>query len=67
MNTLFFRTAILLVHILLNFIVVSWFLKFDISGSWVSIVVFIIGLIVLMWVFIRHIISYLSFIKLNRK
>jgi ABC-type nickel/cobalt efflux system permease component RcnA len=63
MNTLFVRTAVLLLHAIANFALVSYLLNFDISGKWVSFIGFILLILVLVYLFIRHIVSYIYFVK----
>jgi hypothetical protein len=65
MNKLLVRIAAILIHSLLNFIIVSWLLNYDISGSWLAFFIFILVVLVLLYLFIRHIISFIYFIKRN--
>jgi len=57
------RVVFLLIHIALNFIVVSYLVSFDWTGSWIRFFLFIILVLVLAFLFIRHIISIIYFIK----
>jgi len=67
MNSVFTRTAALLLHALLNFLLVSWLVNFDITGKWVFFIGFIIFLLALLYLFIKHIVSFIYFIKTKTK
>lgn len=67
MNTLFLRTTAILLHAAANFIVVSWLMGFDISAKWLSFTGFIIVLLALLYLFIRHIVSFIYFLKTRTK
>ena len=62
-NTLIFRIAVLIVHALLNVIVVTSLLDYDLTGSWLVFAGFVLLLLVLAILFIRHLLSFISFIK----
>jgi len=63
MNSLAFRTIALVLHSLLNFFVISYILDYDITGSWLRVILFSLLLITLLYFFILHIIRYAQFIK----
>jgi hypothetical protein len=67
MNSVFTRTAALLLHALLNFLLVSWLVNFDITGKWIFFIGFIITLLILLYLFIKHIVSFIYFIKTKTK
>lgn len=67
MNTLFFRITALLLHAVANFIIVSYAVNFDITGKWISFIGFILLLFVLLYFFIRHLASFIYFIKTKTK
>jgi len=63
MNNLAIRTIVLILHALLNFIVISYILDYDITGSWMRMILFSLLFITLLYFFVRHIISYIQFVK----
>jgi hypothetical protein len=63
MNNLAIRTIVLILHALLNFIVISYTLDYDITGSWMRMVLFSLLFLTLLYFFVRHIISYVQLIK----
>ncbi len=63
MNTFFFRIGALLLHALLNIIVVTWITNFDITGSWIAVIGFILLLFLLLVVFLKHLLSFIHYIK----
>ncbi|HKO79267.1 MAG TPA: hypothetical protein VJU78_02690, partial [Chitinophagaceae bacterium] len=63
----FIRTAALLLHALINFLLVSWLVNFDITGKWAFFIGFLIILLVLLYFFIKHIVSFIYFIKTKTK
>lgn len=67
MNSVFTRTAALLLHALLNFLLVNWLVNFDITGKWIFFIGFIIALLALLYFFIKHIVSFIYFIKTKTK
>jgi len=64
-NNFFFRLTVIIVHALVNFIAISYCMKFDITGSWLSFLLFAILCIVLLVAFIIHLISFVQFLKTN--
>ena len=67
MNSMLLRLVLLLLHAFINFALVSWLLNFDITGSWLAVGAFVIGVLLLMVVFIRHLLSFFSFLKTRTK
>ncbi|MEO7922333.1 MAG: hypothetical protein ABIR30_01515 [Chitinophagaceae bacterium] len=67
MNPLLLRTFAILIHAVANFILVTWLLNYDISGSWLYFVGFIAICLLLLFLFIKHLLSYIYFIKTNTK
>ena len=67
MNTILLRTTLLLLHAAANLVLVTWLVSFDITGKWVSFIGFIFVLLLLMYLFIRHIISLIDFFKTRTK
>ncbi len=64
-NNFFFRLTVIIFHALVNFFVVSYCMKFDITGGWLSFLLFAMLCIVLLVVFIIHLLSFLQFLKTN--
>jgi hypothetical protein len=67
MNTTFLRTFLLLLHAAANFLLVTWLVDFDITGSWIRFIGFIVLLLALLYFFIRHVLSYIYFLKTKTK
>jgi LPXTG-motif cell wall-anchored protein len=63
MNNLFIRVAAFLLHIVLNAVIVAYVTNYDISGSWLSFIGFLLLALLLLFLFIRHLISFIQFIK----
>ena len=58
-----FRTIAVALHIFLNFILVSYLMRFDLTGSWIGFILFILLILVLMVLFILHLLSFIQFLK----
>ncbi|MCE3282436.1 MAG: hypothetical protein K0Q66_1173 [Chitinophagaceae bacterium] len=67
MNTILFRVGLLLLHILLNVVVVSYLTRFDLTGSWLALTAFVLLLFFMLALLIRHIISFINYAKHNSK
>jgi hypothetical protein len=67
MNSIFLRVAALLLHAVANFVLVNYLVNFDIAGKWVYFIGFIVLLLILIYFFIRHIVSFVYFIKTKTK
>jgi hypothetical protein len=63
MNNSLLRLALLLGHIMLNVVVVAWLTTYDITGSWISFLVFIAMMLLLLFFFIRHLLLFIQFLK----
>ncbi len=62
-NYLLFRIAALLLHGFANFIVVSVFMGYDVTGSWFRFFAFILACTMLGILFFMHVFSFIRFIK----
>ena len=63
MNHLLFRLAALLLHAVLNFILISYLMDYDITGSWLKVVGFVLLIFMLLIAFIVHLLSFIKLIK----
>ena len=63
MNKLIIRTTALIIHALLNIFIISWLTDFDITGKWIYFIGFVLIAGILLLFFIRHIFSFIQFIK----
>ena len=63
MNHLLFRLAALLLHAVLNFILLSYLMDYDITGSWLKVVGFVLLIFMLLIAFIVHLLSFIKLIK----
>jgi len=62
-NSLFWRVAALVIHIILNIVIVTRLTDFDLTGSWLIFFGFLILLLLLIFLFIKHVLSFIYFIK----
>jgi hypothetical protein len=67
MNQMLLRTAAIVLHAVANFVLVSVLLNYDISGSWAGFLGFVALILVLIYLFIRHLLSYIYYIKTKNK
>jgi hypothetical protein len=67
MNTLSVRTAAIIIHAIANFLLVTYLLAIDITGSWLYFIGFILIIALLLYLFIKHLVSYIYFIKIKTK
>ena len=63
MNSLFLRVGALLAHVILNIVIVAYATDYDVSGSWLAFIGFLILLFILLALFLKHLISFIQFIK----
>jgi hypothetical protein len=63
MNAIVLRSVALLLHVLVNVIVVNYMVNVDVTGSWWRFGLFVVASIVLLYLTIRHVISFIYFIK----
>ncbi|RYY85901.1 MAG: hypothetical protein EOO15_15805 [Chitinophagaceae bacterium] len=62
-NKLLYRVVALTLHLFLNFIVISYLLSFDWTGSWLRFFGFVLILMLLFVLFVKHVLSFLQFLK----
>ena len=67
MNDFVLRTTALILHAAANIIIVTYLFNYDITGSWVFFIGFIALLLLLLFLFIKHLLSYIYFIKTKTK
>ncbi len=67
MNALLLRTAAIVLHAAANFLFVTFLLNYDISGSWLAFLGFIVLLLFLLFLFLKHALSYIYFLKTKTK
>lgn len=63
MNSIFIRSAAIVLHVLLNIILINYLVNIDPTGSWLKFTAFILAMLVLLILFIKHVITFISFIK----
>lgn len=63
MNSILYRTVALVMHAVLNLVIVSYLVRLDTTGSWVNFTAFIAAMLVLLILFIKHLVSFIYFIK----
>ncbi|MCW3073393.1 MAG: hypothetical protein JWP69_462 [Flaviaesturariibacter sp.] len=63
MNRLLLKLVLLLLHAFVNFVIISWLVNFDITGSWLTVAGFVLLVLALIVFFIRHLVSFYYFIK----
>lgn len=57
------RAGAILLHAAANFLLITWLTNFDITGSWLTLAGFIVLLALLLLLFIKHILSFIYFLK----
>ena len=62
-NGLLWRVAALIIHVLLNIIIITRLTDYDLTGSWLAFTGFLIVVLLLVFLFIRHLVSFIYFIK----
>jgi undecaprenyl pyrophosphate phosphatase UppP len=67
MKNVSFRIIALLLHVVVSFLCINWFLNFDITGKWIFFIGFIIVLLALMYLLVKHVIAFLYFLKTKLK
>lgn len=63
MNKTPLRAAAILLHLLLNFFLVSWLMDFDLTGGWIRFVLFLTVCLLLLMLFVLHMISFIRFLQ----
>ncbi len=63
MNNIVIRTVLLILHSLLNFFIISFIMDYDITGSWLRVILFSLMMLALLYFFVLHIINYSQLIK----
>ena len=68
MNNLLLRTGAILLHAIANFLLVNYLVnEFDLTGKWILFIGFILLLLVLLYLFVKHVVSYIYFLKTKTK
>ena len=62
-NELLLRTLAILAHAAANFLLVTYLFNYDITAKWVRFIGFIALTLVLLFLFIKHLLNYIYFIK----
>ena len=66
-DKLILRTTALLLHGLFNFILLTWVMKFDLTGSWLLFIGFIILALAMLSLLVMHLVSYYFYLKTYSK
>jgi hypothetical protein len=61
-NQLILRIIAIVLHAILNFIAVSYITDIDLTGSWIVFIGFVLILIFLSYLFIKHLVSFINYI-----
>ena len=67
MDAIYLRVGAILAHVILNIIIISWIVNFDITGSWLKVAGFAAVLFILLVLFIKHLISFINYLKTKTK
>ena len=67
MNNWIIRLIAILLHAAVSIILVSYIVDFDITGKWITFFGFIVLLLILLFLFVKHVISFYYFIKTKIK
>lgn len=65
MDRMILRVGLIMLHALANIVVVSYLVNYDITSSWLATISFVIILFILLTLFIKHIMSFIKYIKTN--
>jgi hypothetical protein len=57
------RLLAILLHALLNFIAISYLTDLDITGSWLLFAGVVLVVLVLLYLFLKHVFSFILFLK----
>jgi hypothetical protein len=63
LNNFILRLIAIILHAILNFVAVNYLTNFDLTGSWLIFIGFILVLFVFFLLFIKHLLSFIYFIK----
>jgi hypothetical protein len=63
MNKFLFRTLMLILHALLNFFIIFYVMDYDLTGSWLRFILFVLLLLALLYFFILHLVAYYKLVK----
>ena len=61
-NSLPLRIFSIVLHAVFNFILISYLTDFDLTGSWIVFIGFLIVVFLLSYVFLKHLVSFIHFI-----
>jgi len=67
MNNLAVRICILLLHFIASILLLTFLVDYDITGKWIKFIGFIILMLLLLFLFVKHLISFYYFIKTKTK
>ena len=59
------RTSAIILHTLANFIILSFLMSFDVTGGWLSFVLFVLACILLLAILALHVLSFIRFLQLK--
>jgi hypothetical protein len=63
MNTIPVRATAILLHLLLNFLLVTWLMDFDLTGGWAPFALFVTMCLLLLMAFVVHMISFIRYLQ----
>ena len=61
-NQFILRIFAIILHAILNFIAVSYITDMDLTGSWIVFIGFLLVLVFLTFLFIKHLVSFINYI-----
>ena len=62
-NETLYRVVAISLHMFLNFILISYLMSFDWTASWLRFAGFLAIVLVLFLLFVKHLLSFITFIK----
>ena len=67
MSPLALRTTAIILHAAANYVLVTILIGYDLTGSWLKFIGFIVVLLFLLFLFLKHLLSYIYFLKTKTK
>jgi hypothetical protein len=67
MDNYVIRIAAIIAHVLLNIVIISFLTDFDITARWITTIAFVLIIFLLFVMLIKHIVSFINYIKTKTK
>jgi hypothetical protein len=67
MDNYVIRIAAIIAHVLLNIVIISFLTDFDITARWITTIAFVLIIFLLFVMLIKHVVSFINYIKTKTK